>query len=114
MLYVVKRDGRVVEFDGDKIVSAILGAFNEVDKTIDDYAISKANNIANYIEEYIRNSKELVGIEKIQDLCESGLMATKRKDVARAYITYRNDRTRIRGNTTDKDMFEVLTGESEY
>lgn len=41
-------------------------------------------------------------------------MATKRKDVARAYISYRNDRNRMRGNLTDKTYQEFLAGQNEY
>ena len=41
-------------------------------------------------------------------------MATKRKDVARAYIKYREERTRQRGSITDNTVLEFLKGESEY
>ena len=41
-------------------------------------------------------------------------MSTKRKDVARAYISYRNDRTYARDNTIDKVLDELLSGTSDY
>lgn len=52
-LTIIKRDGREVPFSKDKIVSAVLKAFIAVDKTVDDYAKEKANNIADYIEKEI-------------------------------------------------------------
>ena len=42
------------------------------------------------------DSEEILSIEEIQDLVEHGLMSTKRKDVAKAYITYRQERTKAR------------------
>lgn len=96
-MLVLKRDGRYVEFDVDKIKQAILKAFIAVDGHADDYAQEKAQTISQYIEKYCWD-EDLVSItiEEIQDIVEKGLMATKRKDVARAYISYRNERTRQR------------------
>ena len=90
---IIKRDGRTKEFDKNKIEQAILKAFQAIDGEIDEYAQTKAENIASFIE---KNSKNNITVEEIQDLVEKGLMATKRKDVARAYIAYRDERTRIR------------------
>ena len=91
---IIKRDGTKQIFDKMKIVDAVLAAFEEVDGEITDYAEIKAGNIADYIAEKAEE-KEL-GIEEIQDLVERGLMSTRRKDVARAYIVYRENRTRER------------------
>ena len=93
---VIKRDGRIVEFDPSKIQNAILAAFKSVDGELTDYAKDKAENIASYIEGYYLDVDETPGIEDIQDLVEKGLMATKRKDVAKAYILYREQRNRDR------------------
>ena len=75
---VIKRDGRIVDFDATKIERAILASFNDVDGEISDYAKEKAANIASYIEGYYLDVDETPGIEDIQDLVEKGLMATKR------------------------------------
>ena len=103
MLTVIKRDNRKVPFDKEKIKTAVHKAFIAVDGALSPYAEEKAENIATYIEShFIINGKTEVGIEEIQDLVEKGLMATRRKDTARAYITYRNERTRqrrMRGDT---------------
>lgn len=95
-IYIIKRDQRKVPFDKQKIVKAVEKAFLAVDKQVSDYAHEKALNIANYIESNIINSKKEITVEDIQDLVENGLMATKRKEVARAYIVYRNERSRNR------------------
>ena len=98
MKKILKRDGRQVNFDARKIESAILKAFVAVDGEISEYAEEKAKNIAQYIEE---NCADRSTVEEIQDLVEKGLMSTKRKDVARAYITYRNERTKVRNEKSN-------------
>ena len=100
MIYVIKRDGRQVPFDTQKIIAAILKAFQAVDGEITDYAKVKAQNIANFIEGYCEDELQPLSIEEIQDLVENGLMSTKRKDVARAYIMYRDKRSKERKWTT--------------
>ena len=98
MKKILKRDGRQVNFDARKIENAILKAFVAVDGEISEYAEEKAKNIAQYIEE---NCADRSTVEEIQDLVEKGLMSTKRKDVARAYITYRNERTKVRNEKSN-------------
>ena len=98
---VKKRDGRIVPFDSSKIERAILAAFKQVDGEITEYAQAKAENIAAYIEGYFEDVEETPEIEEIQDLVEKGLMATKRKDVAKAYILYREERTKIRNKNSE-------------
>lgn len=108
---IVKRDGRVVPFDKQKIVNAVEAAFKAVDGEITDYAHTKAQNIADFVENLERDQ---LTVEEVQDLCEKGLMQTKRKDVAKAYILYRDKRTAARGSITDKTFLDFLAGESEY
>ena len=96
---IIKRDGRIVPFDKEKIVSAILKAFGAVG-TIDEYAKTKAENIANYIAERVEERPEPYGVEEIQDLVEQGLMSLKHKDVAKAYILYREERNKVRQGKT--------------
>ena len=93
MKTVIKRDGREVAFDSEKVRSAIRKAFFAVDGEVSSYAEEKANNISRYIEEL---EEDTLTVEDVQDYVENGLMASKRKDVARAYISYRNDRNRER------------------
>ena len=94
---VIKRDGRAVDFDRQKIINAVHKVFIAVDGALTPYAEEKAINIAEYVEKHFTDiGQEEVGIEEIQDLVEKGLMSTRRKDTARAYITYRNERSRQR------------------
>lgn len=97
MLTVKKRDGRLVPFDKEKIKQAVHKVFIAVDGALTPYAEEKAVNIADYVEKHFLDiGQNEAGIEEIQDLVEKGLMSTRRKDTARAYITYRNERSRQR------------------
>ena len=91
---VIKRDGREVDFDKVKISNAVLKAIIEVDgeSTIDTERI--AYDIADRIEEYDKSNK--LTVEQIQDMVEVQLMLSYRKDIAKAYILYRDGRTKIR------------------
>ena len=86
--YVTKRDGKVVKFDGERIVNAIMAAMKDVGCTDPD----TANKIATDIENC---SNMMETVESIQDMVEMRLMKASPK-VARAYISYRNERTRQR------------------
>ena len=97
---IKKRDGRIVKFNEQKIINAILAAFKSVDGEITEYANSKAINIASFIAGYYEEVEEIPEVEEIQDLIEKGLMATKRKDVAKAFILYREERSKIRQKNT--------------
>lgn len=105
---VIKRDGRKVDFDRNKIIKAVLAAFDEVDGEITPEAKRKATVITNHIESL---NKKSMNVEDIQDIIETMLMDGKRKDVARAFVIYRNDRTRVREQNTNlmKSIKEKLT-----
>lgn len=108
MTKVIKRDGRKVDFDRNKITKAVLAAFDEVDGEITPEAKRKATVITNHIEAL---NKRSMNVEDIQDIIETMLMDGKRKDVARAFVIYRNDRTRVREQNTNlmKSIKEKLT-----
>ena len=77
----------------------IVRNFEQIDGEVSDYAIEKANNIANFI---AQEHRHILGVEEVQDLVENGLMYTRRKDVARAYIRYRQERERVRKWKTER------------
>lgn len=111
MKQVIKRNGKKVKFDKEKIINAIEKAFLEVDGKVIDKSHQKAKEIA----EYIENQDKNLSVEEIQDIVEDKLMASNRKDVARAYVRYRYKKEVLRKeNTTDKSVFELLGGTSEY
>lgn len=93
MKTIVKRDGREVPFEREKVREAIRKAFFAVDGEISSYAEEKAFTISSYIAGL---EDETLSVEQVQDLVENGLMATRRKDVAKAYIRYRDERSRVR------------------
>lgn len=103
---IVKRDGRKVLFDHFKIVDAVLAAFKEVDGEITDYALEKAGNIADYVLDYCQNSENEIDVETIQDLVERGLMSTKAKKVAQAYIRFRYKKEVARQGS--REFFEAV------
>ena len=82
MQNVTKRDGTVVAFDRQKIVTAIEKAANEVTGHMDDCDVEK-------IADYISNISKDLDVESIQDIVEDQLMVSGHTDVARAYINYR-------------------------
>jgi ribonucleoside-diphosphate reductase alpha chain len=91
MLKVEKRNGMVVDFDGDKIVKAITKAMRETEQGVD---LDLAIEIADKAYENFKG-KEVIHIEQIQDFVEVELMRT-RPDVAKKYILYRDKRARLR------------------
>ena len=105
-MLVTKRDGRKVKFDEHKIINAIEASFRSVDGEVTQEATDKAQEIA----KSIADKNKDYSVEEIQDIVEQKLMASKRKDVAKAYILYRNDRTKHRQYTTKlmRQMVEKL------
>lgn len=92
-MVVTKRDGREVVFDPNKIYFAISKAFRNVDGAFTDSDSCITERITN---EIATLKKDKLSVEEIQNIVEKKLMQSSRKDVAKAYIIYRNDRTRIR------------------
>lgn len=84
-MVILKRDGRQVEFDKSKIFNAVYKAFEQLNKPSDE-ATQIAGKIANEIEAGCKNG---CSVEDIQDIVEKKLMASSYKDVAKAYINYR-------------------------
>ena len=98
---VVKRDGRVVDFNNQKIVAAILKAMNVTDQGED---IILAAQIADVISKL---DKEQMSVEEIQDCVEMELMESPRKEVAKRYIAYRNQRS-IARNAKSNEIFQEI------
>ncbi len=103
---IVKRTGDTVEFDGDKIFNAINKAADETDIGI-DYELSR--DIADNIEDEVKDLDFIPDVEYIQDLVEDYLMQSERRDVAKRYILYRDERSRLRWQRTAQDDKQLLT-----
>lgn len=93
---VIKRDGRIVEYDKSKIVTAISKAMKDVDNINKDLANRIANDIS-------KLDVKRISVEELQDLVEEKLMSSKMKDVARSYVRYRYDREKNRALSKDLD-----------
>ena len=108
---IIKRDGTIVDFNADKIRTAIQKANGEVNGR-EKISKEKIEEIIKYIKQ-LNKSRMLV--EDIQDIIEEKLMEYQKYQLAKAYITYRYTRALVRkANTTDQTIKELIEGESEY
>jgi len=98
---VLKRDGRHVDFNNQKIVAAILKAMDVTESGED---IVLAAQIAHAISQL---DKEEMTVEEIQDVVENHLMNSPRQEVAKEYIRYRNKRN-IARNAKSNEIFETI------
>ena len=102
---VIKRDGKKVEFDPNKIVAAISKANREVIGN-EKASIQNINYIVEAIEKLELNE---IGIEKIQDQIERKLMELGKYELAKRYMLYREKRSIIRQtNTTDESILSLI------
>ena len=84
-MQVIKRDGRVVEFNPERIVKAVTLAMSQTPGGVD---IDLANKIASSVQKQFEDKIQAT-VYDIQDAVEKKLMASSRKEVAQSYITYR-------------------------
>lgn len=100
---VVKRDGREVEFDANKIKVAIRKANNEVD-IIERVSEEKIDNIVQDIV-----NKDINNVEDIQDFIEKNLVELGLYKLSKKYIVYRYTRSLVReANTTDESILSLV------
>ena len=108
---IVKRDGHIVEYDANKIRTAIEKANTEV-RGKEKATKEQIEEIIHYIEDL---NKKRILVEDIQDIIEEKLMEFDKYQLAKKYITYRYTRELVRkANTTDQTIKELIEGESEY
>ncbi len=104
MLKVIKRDNTVQYFDQQKIINAITQAMRETIKGVDQ---ELATRIAQKIEQDLKESVESVTVADIQERVETELMNSERKEVAKVYILYREQRDKLR--ELAKENHKLLT-----
>lgn len=104
---LIKRDGRIVDFNRAKIESAIIGAMDDIG--VSRYDIAK--RISHDIELELKDC-ENVDIESIQTIVEDKLMNSSMKDVARQYIRYRYDREKARKSKVYQVYNSIINAES--
>ncbi|WP_227831874.1 MULTISPECIES: anaerobic ribonucleoside-triphosphate reductase [unclassified Clostridioides] len=111
MISVIKRDGRIVPFEEEKIINAIEKSFISLKNKGRNIVFDK--ELAIEIANKIKNKPcEKMHIEDIQDIIEFSLMASKKKDVAKEYITYREKRNIARERKTYNDYMTIVNTES--
>ena len=99
MLYVVKRDGREVEFNAEKISSAINSAAAEIGVNL---KASENLSILQKIIKYIEiNNDDRITVEQVQNLVEKALKDSELENVVSAYQSYRKERTKVREIKSD-------------
>ncbi len=102
---IIKRDGREVDYDRSKIITAISKANAEVPEE-EKITAERMEAIVDYIED--RNRKRML-VEDIQDVIEQKLMGEGKFVLAKAYIIYRYKRELVRkANTTDDSILSLI------
>lgn len=101
MKKVVKRDGRKVAFDATRIEQAVIAAMKEAGTLDSVFASELAQNV-------MEECPDEISVEDIQDRVEKALMDSPYKEVARAYIIYRNKRTKARGAKTAQIIADII------
>jgi ribonucleoside-triphosphate reductase len=94
MQRVIKRDGREVDFDKSKIIKSIDKSFSALGKVDED-------GVAEKIADSLEAMDKLLDVDEIQNIIEAKLMASKHKDVAKAYINYRYLHKMARGQYSE-------------
>ena len=107
---VIKRDGRVVDFDREKIEIAIEKANKEVTSK-ERTTKQDIKDIIKYIEEM---DKKRILVEDIQDIIEEQLMDKKKFKLAKKYMIYRYNRALVRKkNTTDESILGLIKNQNK-
>ena len=109
MINVIKRDGKVVEFNSDKIKTAISKSAARVNE-MSESDINRITEIV--VNKCERLSGDHISVEQIQDLVEDTLLKSKFNRTAKSYILFRDMRTRNRDNKSKllKDIAKKLNG----
>ncbi|MBR1881435.1 MAG: anaerobic ribonucleoside triphosphate reductase [Muribaculaceae bacterium] len=103
---VVKRDGRIVGYNEEKIKAAIRKAMFQTEAGEDESLIQRiADRIGN-------RGREQMTVEEIQDMVEYELMKSPRKEVARCYISYRHKRSVARKAKTRDIFLEIINAKN--
>ena len=90
---VIKRDGREVVFNEEKIKQAIEAAMKKTEAGVDTDLINK---IVDNFKASKMFKEDKVAVESIQDFIENALMKSSRKEVAKEFILYREERSKVR------------------
>lgn len=93
---IKKRDGRIVDFDQDRITEAVWKAAQAVGGTDKSVAFQISNQVTAVLEVFFKDESEIPNVEQIQDLVEKILIEGGHAKTAKAYIIYRQKRAEER------------------
>lgn len=111
---VIKRDGKEVLFNSNKIKVAVTKGNQSVDEASKRLTDAQIDAIVNYVVKQCESMGRAVGVEEIQDRVELAIMREGAYEVAKNYITYRYDRQIARqANTTDKQILSLIDCNNE-
>ncbi len=109
-MLVKKRDGRMVEYDGQKIINAINKANAEV--TVENRI--SYDKILEILHEIENTMKDNLTVEGIQDFIETKLMENEKYILAKKYVIYRYTRALVRkANTTDDSILSLISNKNK-
>lgn len=103
---VEKRDGRVVGYNEEKIKAAIRKAMLQTESGEDEALIQRISDRVGF------SGTDRMTVEEIQDRVEFELMKSARKDVAKRYIAYRDQRSIARRAKTREIFLEIIEAKS--
>ena len=110
---IIKRSGKEVDFDQNKITNAIIKANLTVDEN-EQLTEKQIAKIVDDITKLCKKTRRATSVEEIQDMVERGIMQEGAFSVAKNYITYRYERQLIRqANTTDKQILSLIECDNE-
>ena len=110
---IIKRSGKEVDFDQNKITNAIIKANLTVDEN-EQLTEKQIAKIVDDITKLCKKTRRATSVEEIQDMVERAIMQEGAFLVAKNYITYRYERQLIRqANTTDKQILSLIECENE-
>jgi len=95
ILQIRKRDDRIVDFDQEKITSAVFNSMQAVNEGSQELAERISDQIVQFLNERF-HERSIPAVEEIQDIVEEILMSNKMFKVARAYIIYRDQHSKMR------------------
>lgn len=104
---VVKRDGKVVEFNSEKITKAIQKAANvtkEFDQNTAKTLTEKVVELTQQLVEKKNENLKAASIEEIQDIVEYILLSSDYKKTAKSYLLYREQHARLREFTQNANV----------
>ncbi|MFC1810321.1 vitamin B12-dependent ribonucleotide reductase [Patescibacteria group bacterium] len=107
IMKIQKRDGRIVDFDQDRITQAVWKAAQSVGGSNIEEAQKISNQVSAVLEVFFKNDDEIPTVEQIQDLVEKILIEGGHAKTAKAYILWRQKRA------DERDEKEAILGKGK-